>query len=55
MKNTFDAFDNDGSGQLNFSEFKEAWKFLNRPGGDQEIKKAFDSQDVDGSGFVDTK
>jgi len=54
MKQTFNAFDNDGSGQLNFSEFKEAWKFLQKPGSDALIKKSFDNQDVDGSLTVDS-
>merc|ERR1712159_494076 len=53
MLQTFNAFDNDGSGALNFSEFKEAWKFLQRPGTDADIKRAFDSQDIDGSLHVD--
>ena len=53
MKDTFNAFDNDGSGALNFSEFKEAWRFLQKPGDDRRIKSAFDNQDVDGSGHVD--
>merc|ERR1719229_695917 len=54
MMDTFNAFDNDGSGALNFSEFKEAWRFLQKPGDDNRIKAAFDSQDVDGSNHVDS-
>merc|ERR1719379_2954736 len=54
MMDTFNAFDNDGSGALNFSEFKEAWRFLQKPGDDARIKAAFDSQDVDGSLHVDS-
>merc|ERR1719216_258955 len=53
MIDTFNAFDNDGSGALNFSEFKEAWRFLQKPGDDRRIKSAFDNQDVDGSLHVD--
>jgi len=53
MRQTFDAFDNDGSGQLGYSEFKEAWRFLQKPGGDEEIKKSFDNVDVDNSGQID--
>merc|ERR1719361_1502157 len=53
MMDTFNAFDNDGSGALNFSEFKEAWRFLQKPGDDARIKAAFDNQDMDGSGHVD--
>merc|ERR550534_1818009 len=53
LKDTFNAFDGDGSGQLGFPEYVEAWKFLNRPGGPDEIKKAFDSVDIDGSGVCD--
>ena len=53
MIDTFNSFDNGGSGALNFSEFKEAWRFLQKPGDDRRIKSAFDNQDVDGSGHVD--
>merc|ERR1719450_1523693 len=53
MIDTINAFDNDGSGALNFSEFKEAWRFLQKPDDDRRIKSAFDNQDVDGSGHVD--
>ena len=53
LKDTFNAFDGDGSAELGFPEYKEAWKFLNRPGGDEDIKAAFDSVDVDGSGLVE--
>jgi Ca2+-binding EF-hand superfamily protein len=53
IRDTFNAFDADGSRQLGFPEYKEAWKFLNRPGTDPEIKKTFDSVDVDGTGTVE--
>merc|ERR550519_1628630 len=53
LKDTFNAFDGDGSGQLGYPEYVEAWKFLNRPGGPDEIKKTFDSVDIDGSGVCD--
>eukprot|EP00492_Amphilonche_elongata_P002514 TRINITY_DN276_c0_g2_i1.p1 TRINITY_DN276_c0_g2~~TRINITY_DN276_c0_g2_i1.p1 ORF type:complete len:300 (-),score=75.41 TRINITY_DN276_c0_g2_i1:224-1123(-) len=53
LKDTFNAFDSDGSAELGFPEYKEAWKFLNRPGGEADIKAAFDSVDVDGSGLVE--
>jgi len=53
MTQTFNAFDGDGSGALNFSEFKEAWRFLQRPGTDEDIKRSFDNQDIDGSLHVD--
>merc|ERR1712178_436472 len=52
LVDTFNAFDKDGSGELGFPEYTEAWKFLNRPGGPSEIKQTFDSVDVDGSGMV---
>ena len=29
--------------QLGFPEYKEAWKFLNRPGDEADIKNCFDS------------
>ena len=36
---TFNAFDKDGSAQLGYAEYKDAWKFLNRPGDDSVIKQ----------------
>merc|ERR1712187_829323 len=53
LRDTFNAFDNDGSAELGFPEYVEAWKFLGLQGSDSDIKKAFDSVDVDGSGIVD--
>ena len=53
LKDTLNAFDNDGSAELGFPEYVEAWKFLGLQGSSQEIKKAFDSVDVDESGVVD--
>ena len=50
---TFNAFDKDGNGELGFPEYVEAWKFLNQPGSQEEIKAAFDSVDVDGSALID--
>jgi len=38
---TFNAFDKDGSAQLEYPEYVEAWKFLDQPGTDAaDIKKA---------------
>ena len=53
LKDTFNAFDADGSAELGFPEYREAWKFLQRPGDDNEIKMYFDSVDVDGSGLIE--
>merc|ERR1712007_5837 len=53
LKDTFDAFDKDGSAELGYEEYVEAWRFLNRPGTDRDIKRTFDSVDVDGSGLVE--
>merc|ERR1711953_1500711 len=53
LRDTFNAFNNDGSAELGFSEYKEAWAFLNRPGGPDEVKRTFDSIDVDGTGFIE--
>ena len=30
LKDTFDAFDKDGSAELGFDEYTDSWKFLNR-------------------------
>ena len=53
LKDTFNAFDTDGSAELGFDEYMDSWKFLNRPGDHNEIKRCFDSVDVDGSGRVE--
>merc|ERR1719494_546549 len=52
LKDTFNAFDRDGNAELQFPEYMEAWKFLQQPGTEKEIKGAFDSVDIDGSGMV---
>ena len=53
LRDTFDAFDKDGSAELGWEEYQESWKFLNRPGTDEDIKRAFDQIDVDGTGLVE--
>merc|ERR1719480_428549 len=53
LMETFDAFDKDGNGELQFPEYTSAWRFLNQPGADRDIKQAFDGVDVDRSGLVD--
>merc|ERR1719350_1949633 len=34
LMETFDAFDKDGNGELQFPEYTAAWRFLNQPGSD---------------------
>merc|ERR1712142_346324 len=53
LKDTFNAFDRDGSAELGYPEYVEAWRFLGQPGDDKVIKNAFDAVDVDGSGLMD--
>ena len=53
FSDTFNAFDRDGNAELGWSEYLEAWKFLNQPGSDEDIKRAFDAVDVDGSQLVE--
>jgi Ca2+-binding EF-hand superfamily protein len=53
LVDTFNAFDKDGNAELGYPEYKEAWKFLNQPGSEADIKRAFDLVDVDGSGLMD--
>ena len=52
MYKTFNSFDKDGSRELSYDEYKEAWRFLGRGGGEDEIKQTFDAVDVDGSGLI---
>eukprot|EP00492_Amphilonche_elongata_P002511 TRINITY_DN276_c0_g1_i2.p1 TRINITY_DN276_c0_g1~~TRINITY_DN276_c0_g1_i2.p1 ORF type:complete len:863 (-),score=234.47 TRINITY_DN276_c0_g1_i2:191-2779(-) len=53
LKDTFNAFDKDGNGELGYPEYNEAWKFLGQPGDDSKIKAAFDGVDIDQSGLVE--
>ena len=53
LRDTFNAFDGDGSAELGWPEYQEAWKFLNLGGSPDDVKKAFDSVDIDASGLVE--
>ena len=53
LLDTFNAFDKDGTAEMAYEEYAEAWKFLGRGQDDDEIRKTFDSVDVDGSGLVE--
>jgi len=53
MRETFDKFDRNGSGELNLMEYKKAWKFLNKPGTDEDMTNAFKSVDIDNSGYIE--
>merc|ERR1712093_622219 len=53
LEDTFNAFDKDGNAELGWTEYLEAWRFLNQPGTDADVKKAFDSVDIDASGLVE--
>ena len=49
----FNAFDADGSGKLNYNEFKEVCKFLGKPTQENEISALFQAADADRSGILD--
>merc|ERR1719499_3001250 len=53
LKDTFNAFDGDGSGELQYPEYCEAWKHLKQPDDADLIKKSFDGVDFDGSGYIE--
>jgi len=53
MRETFDRFDRNGSGELNLDEYKKAWRFLGREGSDADITKAFQNVDIDNSGYIE--
>lgn len=53
MRETFDKFDRNGSGELNLVEYKKAWKFLGKPGSEEDMDNAFTSVDIDNSGFIE--
>jgi len=53
MRETFDKFDRNGSGELNLEEYKKAWKFLGKEGTDADITSAFTGVDIDNSGYIE--
>ena len=53
LRDAFNAFDADGSGELNYSEFKEVCKFLGKPTQENEINALFQAADADRSGILD--
>merc|ERR1719461_1771896 len=53
LKDTFNAFDKDGNLELGYPEYVQAWRYLGQPGTEADIKKAFDSVDLDHSGLVE--
>jgi len=53
LLDTFKAFDRDNNAYLVYSEYQEAWRFLNLPGDHNAVKTAFDNVDIDRSGTVD--
>jgi len=53
MRETFDKFDRNGSGELNLVEYQKAWKFLGKPGTEADMEAAFTGVDIDGSGLIE--
>eukprot|EP00746_Dinoflagellata_sp_MGD_P036778 gnl/MRDRNA2_/MRDRNA2_18834_c0_seq1.p1 gnl/MRDRNA2_/MRDRNA2_18834_c0~~gnl/MRDRNA2_/MRDRNA2_18834_c0_seq1.p1 ORF type:complete len:797 (+),score=115.57 gnl/MRDRNA2_/MRDRNA2_18834_c0_seq1:116-2392(+) len=53
LKAVFDSIDVDGSGTLNFEEFKEVFKKAGGKLDDKELRKLFDDADADGEGTLD--
>jgi len=50
LLDTYNAFDKDGTVEMAYEEYVEAWKFLGRGTNEDGIKKTF--VDVDGSGLI---
>jgi len=55
LRESFDEFDKDGSGQMQIGEFAQAWNVLGLKGTPQEMQDAFKQVDVDNSGVVSFK
>merc|ERR1712053_30631 len=53
LKQAFNKFDKDSSGELGEWEFTQAWFFLGLKGSEDEIKESFKSVDTNNSGLVD--
>jgi Ca2+-binding EF-hand superfamily protein len=55
LRDAFDEFDKDKSGEMGIGEFTQAWGFLGLKGTPEEINDAFKQVDVDNSGVVSFK
>lgn len=53
LKKIFDSIDVDGSGTVNFEEFKEVFKKAGGELASNELRKIFDDADLDGEGTLD--
>ena len=53
LKEAFDLFDADGSGQIDFRELKAAFKALGFKVPKDELQKMFNDVDTDGSGEIE--
>jgi Ca2+-binding EF-hand superfamily protein len=53
LKEAFNKFDEDNSGELGSWEFQQAWFFLGLKGSESEIKDAFKEVDSNNSGLID--
>lgn len=53
LKETFDHFDRDKNGRIDFGEFRELMDALDAGMRDAEARIGFDAIDVDGNGFVE--
>eukprot|EP00494_Astrolonche_serrata_P030944 UN31212 len=53
LRNTFNTYDKNNTGTLQFSEYYDIWTFLNQKGGKDTARKAFEKVDLDNSGFIE--
>merc|ERR1712048_173746 len=49
----FNKYDTNGNGTLSSREFGDAWNYMGLGGSDAEVRAAFTSVDVDGSGVIE--
>jgi len=53
LTDTFSQFDKNQTGEMNLTSYKKAWRWLGKPGNEQDIENSFRSVDVDNTGVID--
>jgi len=53
LTDTFSQFDKNQTGEMDLISYKKAWRWLGKPGNEQDIENSFRNVDVDNTGVID--